>query len=170
MRAIATRRRTRPASPYLSGIMHYVELDVQQPARWFHGTIRRQLRRGRSTMNINGLHRLLLRSARQQRNARRNVETGEYGFEDIVNPASAAGPPNGVLDIGEDFNGNGRSMSTGRRRRLAARRWRRRSAGRHGAAATPLPGRRPASIRPTCSAGLKCVDAAPKLLPSRAEA
>jgi hypothetical protein len=37
-----------------------------------------------------------------------NLETGEYGSEDIVNPAdSANGVPNNVLDAGEDLNGNG---------------------------------------------------------------
>jgi hypothetical protein len=33
-------------------------------------------------------------------------ETGEYGWEDFVNPASPTGAPNGVLDEGEDLNGN----------------------------------------------------------------
>src|SRR4029453_7652830 len=33
------------------------------------------------------------------------VETGEYGFEDFVNPLSATGlPRNGLIDIGEDVN------------------------------------------------------------------
>jgi hypothetical protein len=34
------------------------------------------------------------------------VETGEYGAEDVVNPLDANGVPNGVLDGGEDVNGN----------------------------------------------------------------
>jgi hypothetical protein len=33
-------------------------------------------------------------------------ETGEYGFEDVVNPAAAAGGANGILDAGEDVNAN----------------------------------------------------------------
>ena len=37
-----------------------------------------------------------------------NVETGEFGYEDIVNPASPPASTNGGLpDVGEDFNGNG---------------------------------------------------------------
>ena len=36
-----------------------------------------------------------------------NLETGEYGFEDFVNPASVNGLPNGFLDTAEDVNGNG---------------------------------------------------------------
>jgi hypothetical protein len=34
-------------------------------------------------------------------------ETGEYGWEDVVNPASSSGTPNGSLDGGEDVNGSG---------------------------------------------------------------
>jgi hypothetical protein len=36
-----------------------------------------------------------------------NQETGEYGFEDFVNPADVNGTPNGVLDTAEDVNSNG---------------------------------------------------------------
>ena len=35
-----------------------------------------------------------------------NLETGDYGFEDFVNPAVASGAPNATLDGGEDINGN----------------------------------------------------------------
>jgi hypothetical protein len=42
---------------------------------------------------------------RNNRNAV-NAETGEYGFEDLVNPDSA-GAPNATLDAGEDVNANG---------------------------------------------------------------
>ena len=31
-------------------------------------------------------------------------ETGEYGWEDVVNPASATGDQNGTLQAGEDVN------------------------------------------------------------------
>jgi len=36
-----------------------------------------------------------------------NRETGEYGFEDVVNPADVSGAPNNTLDAGEDVNGSG---------------------------------------------------------------
>ena len=42
---------------------------------------------------------------RNNRNAA-NLETGEYGFEDFVNPTVASGAPNAMLDVGEDINGN----------------------------------------------------------------
>ena len=35
------------------------------------------------------------------------LKDGEYGFEDVVNPADAAGNPNGLLDVGEDLDGTG---------------------------------------------------------------
>ena len=37
---------------------------------------------------------------------RTSKETAEYGWEDFVNPLSATGTPNGVLDAGEDLNAN----------------------------------------------------------------
>ncbi len=33
-------------------------------------------------------------------------DTGQYGYEDVVNPSSGTGAPNGTLDNGEDTNGN----------------------------------------------------------------
>ena len=56
-------------------------------------------------MNVTG-YTVYFSDRRGNRNAANN-ETGEYGFEDIVNPESVAGTPNGVLDEGEDVNGNG---------------------------------------------------------------
>ncbi len=49
------------------------------------------------------LHRLLLGSPRQSQRRRepdRHIETGEYGFEDFVNPPNADGSPNSTLDGG----------------------------------------------------------------------
>ena len=37
-----------------------------------------------------------------------DAETGEYGWEDFVNPGGpTGGVPNNLLDTGEDVNGNG---------------------------------------------------------------
>src|SRR5260370_13994328 len=36
-----------------------------------------------------------------------NIKTGEYGFEDVINLGSPAGNPDGILEVGEDANGNG---------------------------------------------------------------
>lgn len=46
-------------------------------------------------------------SDRRTNQDKTNAETGEYGFEDVINPASSAGTPNATLDPGEDVNGNG---------------------------------------------------------------
>jgi hypothetical protein len=87
---------------YLGGVMHYVELDVANLARWFTGAIGVS---GANAMNTTG-YVVYFSDRRSNRNAA-NAETAEYGFEDFVNPASANGTPNGILDTGEDVNGNG---------------------------------------------------------------
>ncbi len=65
----------------------------------------RSARLGSQALNVNG-YTVYFSDRRGNHNAA-GAETGEYGNEDIVNPASATGTPNGVLDMGEDFNGNG---------------------------------------------------------------
>jgi hypothetical protein len=87
---------------YLGGVMHYVELDVANLARWFTGAIGAT---GNNAMNTTG-YVVYFSDRRTNRNAL-GAETGEYGFEDLVNPASANGTPNGVLDTGEDLNSSG---------------------------------------------------------------
>lgn len=83
------------------GVVHYVELDARNLSRWFRGEIGAT---GTLSLNVNG-YTVYFSDRRGNRNAAGN-ETGEYGFEDVVNPLSGAGTPNGVLDVGEDFNGN----------------------------------------------------------------
>lgn len=98
-----------PATMQLGGIMHFVELDARNLARWFRGQIAAAncpiACSGANALNVNG-YTVYFSDRRGNRNAA-NVETGEYGFEDIVNPASATGAPNGAPDTGEDMNGNG---------------------------------------------------------------
>jgi hypothetical protein len=87
---------------YLGGVIHYVELDVANLTRWFTGAIGTN---GANAMNTTG-YVVYFSDRRSNRNAA-NAETGEYGFEDFVNPNSANGTPNALLDTGEDVNGNG---------------------------------------------------------------
>lgn len=87
---------------YLGGVMHYIELDVRNLSRWFQGLIGTT---GSAVLADTG-YTVYFSDRRTNANAAGN-ETGEYGFEDFVNPASAAGTPNGVLDAGEDVNSNG---------------------------------------------------------------
>ena len=97
------------------GIIHYVELDVNNLRRWIQGTIGVA---GVSAQSVNG-YTVYFSDRRGNRNAG-NAETGEYGFEDIVNPLSAPGTPNGALDTGEDLNGNGALDVYGQTPRLLA--------------------------------------------------
>jgi hypothetical protein len=86
---------------YFGGIIHYIELDARNLSRWFQGLIGAS---GANALSDNGFT-VYFSDRRGNRNAL-NQETGEYGVEDIVNPASPTGQPNGVLDPGEDVNGN----------------------------------------------------------------
>jgi hypothetical protein len=85
----------------LGGMMHYVELDVRNLSRWFRGEIGAS---GANARNVNG-YTVYFSDRRTNRNAG-NQETGEYGFEDFVNPASADGARDGQLEQGEDVNGS----------------------------------------------------------------
>lgn len=94
----------------LGGVMHYVELDATNLSRWFArqapygaGSGNQAMREGGSATAGFSVY---FSDRRNNRNAS-NLETGEYGFEDIVNPSSSTGAPNGVLDEGEDVNANG---------------------------------------------------------------
>jgi hypothetical protein len=100
--------------PYLGGLMHYVELDVNNLRRWLNGTTDGGFIAAGSTMNTTGW--VVYFSDRRGNKNRGpdgvprtadDVETGEFGFEDIINPASQFSVSNGQLDTGEDFNGNG---------------------------------------------------------------
>jgi hypothetical protein len=101
-------RDTAPTSMRLGGIMHYVELDARNLARWFRGQIPAANCplgcSGANALFVNG-YTVYFSDRRGNRNAA-NAETGEYGFEDFVNPASSTGAPNNTLDVGEDVNGN----------------------------------------------------------------
>ena len=88
------------------GVVHYVELDANNLRRWLQGTIGVN---GANALNVNGF--TVYFSDRRGNRDGAGAETGEYGFEDIVNPLSATGAPNGVLDIGEDFN-NSNALET----------------------------------------------------------
>jgi hypothetical protein len=107
---------TNDADPIrFGGIMHYIEVDVRNLSRWFQGAI------GVSGINAenNTGYVLYFSDRRTNRNAL-NVETAEFGWEDLVNPASAVGAPNGVLDLGEDFNASNALDTYGATPRLIA--------------------------------------------------
>jgi len=87
---------------YVGGVMHYIELDVANLCRWLQGTLGPGT--GATAMNTTG-YVLYFSDRRTNRNGA-NQETGEYGFEDFVNPDRADGSSNGNPDEGEDVNGD----------------------------------------------------------------
>jgi hypothetical protein len=100
----ARRNNDAPANPYMAGIMHYVELDVNNLRRWLADEIGES---GPDTMNTTGF--VVYFSDRRGNKNAANVETGEFGFEDVVNRHNLTGVSAGApaLGPGEDFNGNG---------------------------------------------------------------
>jgi Tfp pilus assembly protein PilX len=86
------------------GVMNYVELDVANLSKWFTGTI------GVSgpLANNNGGYTVYFSDRRgNQTDPVTAQKTGSFGFNDIVNPSdSTNGCPNGVMDQGEDFEGD----------------------------------------------------------------
>lgn len=89
----------------VGGVINLVEIDVNNLRRWLLGNI------GVSgaqveTATQNG-YVLYFSDRRGMLPNNKGVLGGEYGFEDVINPATAAGTPNNNLDTGEDVNGNG---------------------------------------------------------------
>ena len=97
--------------------MHYVELDMNNLKRWLSGTIGTS---GGNAQNENGNGFIVYFSDRRNnKNPNAGVgvgkcgaiaapcETGEYGWENMVNLADANGNTLTDFDPGEDVNGNG---------------------------------------------------------------
>ena len=84
----------------VGGVMGCITLDTTNLAKWFAGTIGTT---GDEAWNNNG-YIVYFSDRRGDHNEdatpTANVETGEYGFEDFVNPANADGAPNNALDGG----------------------------------------------------------------------
>jgi hypothetical protein len=96
---------TATTSISIGGVMYYVELDTNNLARWFRGIIGTS---GTLAKNDNNGYIVYFSDRRNNRNLA-NAETGEFGNEDIINPASSAGTANGTLDAGEDVNATTRT-------------------------------------------------------------
>ncbi len=88
----------------MGGVMQYIALDANNLKRWFSGATGAT---GNAALNNNGyiVYFSDRRGDHDENNA--DVETGEYGFEDLVNSTTGAGTPDGILQAGEDVNGNG---------------------------------------------------------------
>jgi hypothetical protein len=94
----------------LGGVMNIVEINVQNLQKWFANTLDTvNAPSGALALNQSG-YIVYFSDRRGNQNASGN-ETGEYGFEDIINPNDSAGLPNTTLDDAtnkaEDVNDNG---------------------------------------------------------------
>jgi hypothetical protein len=109
---------------FLSGVMHYIEFDVNNFRRWLEGDIAGS---GGNVVNEGGFT-VYFSDRRGNQNADGN-ETGEYGNEDVLNPADPNGAPNGTLDPAaaavraEDVNRNGLLEVYGRTPRYPPGTW-----------------------------------------------
>src|SRR5215471_9819762 len=111
-----------PASLYLGGVMYYIELDTSNLAKWFRAVAPYTAGTGGNAKNDNGGYIVYFSDRRNNRNTNagatadprfvNNAETGEYGYEDIINPGSAAGTDNGTADTGENVNGTMTTAAT----------------------------------------------------------
>jgi hypothetical protein len=80
-------------------------VDVGNLQKWLAASAPYAGSNGPNALNNSG-YILYFSDRRGNRDAGGN-ETGEFGNEDMINPASGAGTPNGVLDAPEDVNGDG---------------------------------------------------------------
>jgi hypothetical protein len=90
----------------IGGVLNLVEIDVNNLRRWLTGAIGAT---GGATEFTSQNGYILYISDRRGMIASPTAGTknGEYGYEDVINPGSVAGTPDGTLNPGEDVNGNG---------------------------------------------------------------
>jgi hypothetical protein len=89
-----------------------VSINVANLSAWFAGTGAYTTGTGPQSLRDNNGFSIYFSDRRNNRNAS-HQETGEFGFEDIINPNDAAGAANNSLDTGEDVNGNGQLETYG---------------------------------------------------------
>jgi hypothetical protein len=118
----------------LGGVMQYVELDVKNVAKWFAGTLGAPDTGTAAKDGTNAPNNYVVYFSDRRGNnyggpnyaplgafpgnwpplSPSGHETGEYGYNDIVNPPDGNGCPNGTLDTGEDLDGTGLLYSYGK--------------------------------------------------------
>jgi hypothetical protein len=96
----------------LGGLFSYIALDADNFRRWVSGAFGGT---GSQVLNNNGY--IIYFSDRRGNHdpgaAVADAETGEYGFEDSLNPSAAAWVKDNTLNGGEDFNENNTLQSYG---------------------------------------------------------
>jgi hypothetical protein len=90
----------------VGGVLNLVEIDVNNLKRWLTGLTGAS---GGNTEFVSQNGYILYVSDRRGMIASptAGVKNGEYGFEDVINPGSVTGAPDGALNAGEDVNANG---------------------------------------------------------------
>ena len=87
------------------GVFSYVAFDVNNYRRWVTGQVAGT---GNDSLNNNGF--IIYFSDRRGNHdplAPNQAETGEFGYEDSINPVNQAWAKDNLLNAGEDFNENG---------------------------------------------------------------
>lgn len=87
----------------LMGVISYIEVDVNNLARWFTGQIGVN---GNQANNVTGYTLYVSDRRSNQVDPISGRKIGEFGFEDFVNSPVPSGAPNNQLDPGEDVNSN----------------------------------------------------------------
>ncbi|MGE0812445.1 MAG: hypothetical protein AB7O28_01795 [Vicinamibacterales bacterium] len=89
----------------LQGLFSYVALDVDNFRRWVTGALGGS---GSQVLNNNGyIVYFSDRRGNHDPSQPNSAETGEFGFEDSINPSSFTWAKDNTLNGGEDFNENG---------------------------------------------------------------
>jgi hypothetical protein len=92
------------------GNMYYVELDIANLDKWFAGTLGAP-DSGGAAYAVGGYSVYFSdrrgNAIENQGNPASGLKVGSLGYNDFVNPASLLACPNGVLDSGEDIEGDG---------------------------------------------------------------
>jgi len=102
----------------LGGVMQYIELDAKNLAKYLSGALGGSGHLAYDSVNAPNDYLVYISDRRGNYTASAltnawpplspsNHETGEYGWDDFVNPASANGCPNNTQDTGEDLDGLG---------------------------------------------------------------
>jgi hypothetical protein len=116
-----------PNTPTINGTMHYIELDVTNLTKWFAGTIGTSGQLTYDSSVAPNDFSVYISDRRGNYVASQTWtgtwpptspsthETGEYGWNDIVNSVSnpTYGCPNGSLDTGEDLDSTGQLFTYG---------------------------------------------------------